>query len=147
MASTEFVAVNWQPNQLIDEDSLDTISNNLTYLRNSMVTGKYMQLNSGASTTTGIRMLCGRALIAPRNSDRATIRVHFSQSFTAGTNPVVTTSITSGAKTHIFHVINGIGSFHPDHQGFEAKVELYYDSNKKDKIKSTLAINWIAMGM
>ena len=145
MASTEFVAVTWQPTQLIDEDSLDQISNNLIFLRNQMVDGKYMQLNSGV-TDTGIKLLCGRGLIAPRNSDSATLRINFASMFTAGTNPVITTSITSSNKVKIFHVINGIGTFHPNHLGFEAKVNLYYDSTKKDKIKNTLCINWIAMG-
>lgn len=145
MASTAFVAVSWQPNQLIDEDSLDQISANLTYLRNQMVDGKYMFLNNGV-VDTGIKLLCGRAIIAPRNSDTATVRIHFAHMFTTGSTPVVTTSITSGQKVKIFHIINGIGSFHPNHQGFEAKVNLDYDSNKKDKIKSNLCVNWIAMG-
>lgn len=145
MASTEFVAVTWQPNQLIDEDSLDQISNNLIFLRNQMVDGKYMQLNSGV-TDTGLKLLCGRALITPRNSDTATVRINFASMFTVGTVPVVTTSITSSNRIKIFHTIRGIGSFHPNHQGFEAKVNLDYDSKKKDKIKSTLCVNWIAMG-
>ena len=110
-----------------------------------MVDGKYMHLTSGV-TDTGIKLLCGRGLITPRNSDSATLRIHFASMFTTGTAPVVTTSVTSGNKVKIFHTINGIGAFHPNHQGFEAKVNLYYDSAKKDKIKNTLCINWIAMG-
>lgn len=147
MASTEFVALSWQPNQLLDEDTMDTISNNMMFLRNQMVDGKYINIKSGAVTDTGLKLMCGRGLITPRSSDSATLRVNFASMFTAGTNPVVVTSITSANKTHIFHVINGIGQFHPNHQGFEAKVELDYDSKKKDKIKSTICVNWIAMGV
>lgn len=147
MASTEFVAVGWQPNQLIDEDSLDTISNNLLFLRNELVDGTYTNLNGASTINTGIKLLCGRALITPRNNDSATVQVNFASVFTAGTSPVVTTSITSKNKIQIFHKINGIGQLHPDHQGFEASVNLFYDSKKKDKIKSTICVNWIAMGI
>jgi hypothetical protein len=147
MASTQFVAVGWQPNQLLDEDSLDALSNNLIYLRDEMVDGTYTNLN-GAVVSTGLKLLCGRAIITGgRNTDTATIRVNFASVFTAGTNPVVTTSITSANKVQVFSVINGIGQFHPDHQGFECKVQLDYDSKKKDKIKSQLCVNWIAMGL
>lgn len=146
MPSTEFVAVTWQPNQLLDEDTLDTISNNLIFLNNKMVNAKYTQLNGGINEG-GLKLLCGRTLITPRNSDTANIRVNFASIFTAGTNPVVTTSITSANKVQVFHVINGIGQLHPNHIGFECKINLFYDSKKKDKIKSTMCVNWIAMGI
>lgn len=146
MASTEFVAVTWQPNQLLDEDTLDTISNNLIYLNNKMINSKYTQLNGGISDS-GIKLLCGRALITPQSGDTANIRVNFASIFTAGTNPVVTTSITSANKVKVFHIINGIGQLHPNHIGFDCKVNLDYDSKKKDKIKSTMCVNWIAMGI
>lgn len=146
MASTEFVAVSWQPNELIDEDSLDQISNNLTFLRNQMIDGKYQQLEGGGIVDIGIKMLCGRSLVAPRKSDTATITINFANMFTPNTQPVVTTSLTSASKVQIYHVINGIGRFHPSDQGFQAKVQVTSNSNKKVKIQQNICVNWIAMG-
>ena len=147
MASKEFVAVTWSPQQLIDEDTLDQINNNLIYLRNQSVNGAYMNLNNGV-TDVGIKLLCGRKMIAPRAGDTAVVTVSFAKLFTPGTVPVITTSITSAdGKVKIFSVINGIGQDQPSHQGFQCKVNLAVDNKKKDKITKPLYVNWIAMGI
>lgn len=146
MASREFVAVTWSPDQLVDEDSLDQINSNLIFLRNQMVNGGYMHLNNGV-TSTGIKMLCGRKIIAPVKSDTASARVAFAKMFTPDSVPVITTAVNSpGGKVKIFSVISGIGQDQPNHQGFEVKVNVAADSASKDVISKPLYINWIAMG-
>lgn len=145
MAEKEFVAVNWTANQVIDEDSLEQLNDNMVHLRNTAVDGAYMHLNNGV-TTTGIKILCGRKQITPRKSDTALVRVGFAKMFTPDSNVVVTTSLTSPGAVKFFHVINGINRLHPNHQGFEAKVNVYADVKKNDRFAKSIYVNWIAMG-
>lgn len=145
MAVKEFVAVSWTANQIIDEDSLDQLNDNTVYLRNQSVDGRYMHLNNGV-TDTGIKILCGRKQITPRKSDTALVRIGFAKMFTPDSAPVVTTSITSPGAVKFFHVINGINRLHPNHQGFEVKVNVYADTRKNDRFAKSIFVNWIAMG-
>lgn len=145
MATREFVAVNWTANQVIDEDSLDQLNNNTVYLRDQSVDGKYMHLNNGV-TDIGIKILCGRKQITPRKSDTALVRIGFAKMFTPDSAPVVTTSLTSPSAVKFFHVINGINRLHPNHQGFECKVNVYADTKKNDRFAKSIFVNWIAMG-
>lgn len=145
MASKEFVAVSWSPGEMIDEDSMDQMNNNITYLRNQSVDGRYMFLNNGV-VDTGIKLLCGRKIITPRGSDTATVRVGFAKMFTPNITPVITTSIVSPSQPRITHIINGIGRLQPNHQGFECTVNVIADVKKNDKIARALYVNWIAMG-
>lgn len=145
MANTEFLAVSWAPNQLIDEDSLDQMSDNITYLKEQAVDGVYQHLGGG-TVDTKIKLLCGRQIITPRKGDDATVRVSFAKLFTTNSTPVITTSITSTHQTNIFITIQGIGRAIPNHQGFVAKVNVAADKKKQDKIARKIYINWIAMG-
>jgi|SRR6478609_6213265 len=146
MANNAFVAVTWNPQQLIDEDTLDQINNNLLFLRNQMIDGSYMHLNNGV-TNIGIKMLCGRKLIAPRDGDTATARVSFAKMFTPDSIPVITTSlVVPSGKVNIDHIINGIGQDHPNHQGFEVKVNVTLNKKKQDKLNKPVYLNWMAMG-
>lgn len=145
MASKEFVAVSWSANQVIDEDSLDQINDNTVYLRNQMVDGKYMHDNNGV-TDLGIKILCGRKVLTPRKSDTALLRVGFTKMFTPNSSPIITTSITSPGPVMFFHIINGINTLHPNHQGFEVKVNVAATKAKNDVFSKSIFINWIAMG-
>lgn len=145
MAQKEFVAVNWTANQIIDEESLDQINQNTVYLRDQSIDGKYQHMNNG-TVDIGIKMLCGRKQITPRRSDTALVRVGFGKMFTADSAPVVTTSLTSAGAVKFFTVINGIGRLHPNHQGFECKVNVYASKKKNDKFARSIWVNWIAMG-
>jgi hypothetical protein len=145
MANKEFVAVNWTANQIIDEDSMDQMNSNLVWMRNHKVEGKYQHLNN-ATTEIGLKILCGRKQITPRKKDTAIVQVGFTKLFTPNSTPVITTSITSPAQVRFFSVINGIGRLHPNHQGFECKVNVAADSKKNDRLAKSIFVNWIAMG-
>lgn len=145
MANREFVAVNWTANQIIDEDSMDQTNSNLVWMRNHKLEGKYQHLNN-ATTEIGLKMLCGRKQITPRKSDTAIVQVGFTKLFTPNSTPVVTTSITSPAQVNFFTIINGINRLHPNHVGFECKVNVAGNVKNKDKIAKSIFINWIAMG-
>lgn len=146
MASKDFVAVSWTADQIIDEDTLDQINNNLVWLRNNSVQGKYTHLN-GAVTGTGVKMLCGRKMLTAPKSDRVTGQVKFGQVFTAGTIPVITTSIVSpSGKSALDHILMGIDDNQPNHQGFKVKVVVNAGKKKQDNLAKPIYINWIAMG-
>lgn len=145
MAKKEFIAVNWTANQILDEDSLDQMNANIVYLRNSKVEGRYMHLNNGV-VDKGVKILCGRRQITPRKEDTAIVRVGFARMFTPESAPIITTSIVSPAPVKFFHVINGIDRLHPNHQGFEVKVNVNADSKKNDKFVKSIFVHWIAMG-
>lgn len=141
----EFVAVNFTANQIIDEASMDQLNSNTIYLRNQSMDGKYMHLNNGV-TDIGIKMLCGRKQITPRKSDTAIVRIGFAKLFTPDSAPIITTTIVSPSAAKFFTIINGINRLHPNHQGFECKVNVYADNKKNDKFSKSVFINWIAMG-
>lgn len=145
MANKSFVAVNWTPSQVIDEDSLDQMNNNIIVLRNQKVEGKYQHQNGGI-VDTGVKILCGRGQITPRAADTATIRIGFANMFTPDSQPIISTSIVSPGHAKFFHVINGINGLHPNHQGFDCKVVVYADSKKNSKFTDSIFIHWVAMG-
>src|SRR6478735_3056089 len=110
MASSEFVAVTWNPQQLLDEDTLDQINNNILYLKDQSVDGLYMGPYGGL-VSNGIKLLCGRKTIPARDSDQASAQVGFASIFTPNIEPIVTTSITApGIRALLTHVIDGIGT-------------------------------------
>lgn len=145
MGNKEFTAVQWSPNQLIDEDSLDQLNNNSVWLRDQSVDGKYQHLNNGV-VDKGIKLLVGRKQVTPRKKDVAIVRIGFAKMFTPRSIPVVTTAIVSPNQAKIFSVINGIGQLHPNHTGFECKIEVAATTKKNDKIAKSLFVNWHAIG-
>lgn len=146
MASKEFVAVTWSPGQMIDQDTLDQINNNLTFLRDQSVDGSYMHLNNGV-TSAGVKILAGRKLVPPVKSDTTSARIGFAKMFTPDSVPIVVCTILAADHSVKFsHTISGIGRDHPNHQGFQVKINRHAESEKKDVIDKALYVNWIAMG-
>lgn len=146
MASSEFVAVTWNPQQLLDEDTLDQINNNILFLKEQSVDGTYMHLDGGI-VSTGIKVLCGRKTIPARDSDQASATIGFATMFSPTCTPIVTTSIVApGIRALLTHVIDGIGTDHPTHQGFQVRIRQNGASKKNDKINKPIYLNWIAMG-
>lgn len=144
MASTEFVAVSFAPNQILDEDTMDQIADNQVYLRDQSIDGLYQNLNGGG-ISTGIKLIAGRAQINPRSSDSASVRVTFPSLFTPDTIPVITLGINSQTQIKVFTTFEGIGRAVPNHQGFIAHVNVDVPSKKYDKIKRMI-LNWQAVG-
>ena len=145
MASKEFVAVSWSPGQLVEEDTLDQMNNNITYLRDQMVDGQY-QHRLGGLTDTNIKLLCGYATIPPNKANTATTSVSFSKMFSPNSYPVVTASVIGTKNRNIDLTLGGIGQTFPNHQGFYAKVYVGDIGKVVGQIHGTIYIMWIAMG-
>lgn len=123
MPSKYFTAVNWSPGQLIDEDSLDQMNNNEVYLRDQMVDGKYM-FDWGGQVDTGIKLLGGRVYIPPQQVTVTYGTVAFPQFFTPESQPIITTSLLAPSECVFDHIVYGIGTYFPDHRGFQFKIKV-----------------------
>jgi hypothetical protein len=140
-ASTEFIAVNWNANQLIDEDSLDQINNNVNWLKNNSLTGSY-QTATGYPISQGLKILTGKSTIPGQGQIDLYQDVYFAKSFTPNSSPVVTA--TAWCHTHIspLNIFGLDGSSTIDHRGF--RVHMYSVVNGAYTVNPI--INWIAIG-
>jgi hypothetical protein len=140
-AVTEFVAVNWNANQLIDEDSLDQINSNLNWLKDHSLTGQ-LQSATGYPTSTGLKILAGKSVIPALGTPWIYYDVYFAKSFTPNSSPVITASAWTGNQTSAINVIGLDGTSSYDHRGF--KVNLYPVVNAPYTVNPI--VNWIAIG-
>lgn len=145
MSANEFVAVNWNSGQLVEEDVLDQMNNNITYLRDQMIDGLYQQ-RLGGTTTTGLKILCGTTAVPPSKNSHEDITVTFAKIFTPGSYPSITTGIVSDGSRYMFLTMKGIGRMVPDHQGFIGRVSVITGTKAAGRIGKTYFINWQAMG-
>lgn len=145
MANKEWVAVSFSPHQALDVDTMEQMNSNIIWLKNHAIDGKYMHLNNGV-TDIGLKILCGRKQITPRKSDTAIVRIGFAKMFTPDSIPVITYSLVTPGAVKFWHGMNGIDRLHPDHRGFEVKVNVAADKKKNDKFAKSVFINWIAVG-
>lgn len=144
MPSKYFTAVNWSPGQLIDEDSLDQMNNNEVFLRDQMVDGKYM-FDWGGQVDTGVKILCGRVYIPPQNVQVTYGTVGFPQLFTPQSQPIVTATILSQEQCAHEYIVHGIGTYFPDHRGFQFKLKIS-NAYPKKTLDQPLYFQYIAMG-
>lgn len=145
MASNEFVAVNWSPSQLLDEDSFDQMSNNINYLRDQAVDGLY-QHRLGGTTDTNLKILCGTGGIAARKSAHANLTISFAKMFSPNSYPSVVATPVSVRPRYVFLTVMGIGRSLPNHQGFVARVTVDNVGKSAGVINASIYVNWIAMG-
>lgn len=145
MAVTPFRAVNFQPNQLLDEALLDQLASNQTYLYE--MTPRAIWTGGSARRQEGVKLISGRATIGAirRNYNGATIG--FGNFFSASCTPNITATPVSTAQRRYFTTINGIGKLYPDNRGFQVWCFLDAQTPKKqNKITKAFYISWIAMG-
>lgn len=147
MAATPFRAISWEPTELVTEAKMDQLASNQRWLYENSPRALY-SLPSGAKRAEGVKIMAGKAYIAPNTKgDTRTVNVGFANFFSSGCQPIVTTGIISGAQDRIFCVTNGLGSaLHPDHRGFQITVNIAAELKKNDKIKSAFYVAWQAMG-
>ena len=139
--TTEFVAVNWNSNQLIDEDSLDQLNANVNWLKNNSLTGQYQQ-PTGTPTSTGLKILAGKSSLGTSGSYFAALDVYFAKSFTPNSSPVVTASIYSSNQVSAFNIYGLDNSTTIDHRGFKIFLRKIDNTIYQDNSY----INWIAVG-
>jgi len=139
--TNNFVAVNWNANQLIDEDSLDQINANLNWLKNNSLTGQ-LQNTTGYPTSTGLKILAGKTVIPGLGLTDIYSDVYFAKAFTPNSSPVVTFNsyIASWVCDENLIALDGTGNL--DHRGFRVHLQ----SNVHGPFPVNPVINWIAIG-
>lgn len=146
MANEQFVAVNWNPAQLVDEATLDQLNANMVFLKNQMVDGKYQHANTASVVDIGLKVLGGRMVMNPNAkapySDKT---VTFAGHFTANSRPHITTGILSVHERQIICTYIGIGKAEVDHRGFTARCTNVSNA-KKPKFPTAVHVAWIALG-
>jgi hypothetical protein len=146
VVSKQFIPISFSPGQLLDEDTLDQMVANEQFLRDQSVDGK-VTTEWGSIWDTGIKMLCGRAMIPAQSASVVYGTVGFTSMFTPGSQPVIATGITSVAGNKFMHVIRGIGQVMPDHRGFQYQLNVRGVGDDNSSIGNTIYLNWIAMGV
>lgn len=143
MANSSFTPVTFTGGQILDEDSLQQLSNNVKNVRDESTDGVYSHL-SGSTTSTGLKFLTGRIVVPQQHRSTIDVRVPFIRFFSTTSSPNVFTSITSSGQNDFNMVIRGIGQIHPSHQGFIANIKT---ANVKSNVKfNKFYLNWVAFG-
>jgi hypothetical protein len=142
-----FRAVNWTPNEIIDDPKMDVIVANADYLYVNTPRAIYT-LPGGISRDEGVKIASGRVMI-PKNmkSDTATVEVRFGNFFSSRCEPIITTGVITKGQVRTFCVINGLGGkLQPDSRGFNVSVNIGAEAKKNDKILRSFYVAWQAIG-
>ena len=145
MANT-YVDVSWGTNEPLDTNKLNTMAQNVDYLFKRMPKVYFNAYN--AQRDIGVKIACGVATIPPTSNYSTTVTVYFGTFFTPGSQPIITTSITSSYNRRVIDTINGISgnAAMPDHRGFIAHIAAVEFNDKTNALSKTMHLNWIAMG-
>jgi hypothetical protein len=144
MASTVFKVLSWSPNDPITDEKLQGMVDNDNYLRDNMTRSQYAA--SGVTKNTGVKIASGFALIAARKGREASRQVGFSNYFSDGSHPIITTSPVSRAQRMIWVTHQGLGSnLLPTRDGFVVVVNID-STTKKKNITHNFYVAWHALG-
>ena len=142
MAATPFRPISWNENDLISPDKMGQLANNAQWLFENKPNVNYNA--HSVRRTIGVKIMCGITTFTTSVYGSQTRPVYFSNFFSTGSKPIVTTGIVSfQRKIHVIH--NGFGVMFPDHRGMEIIVECS-DANNKRRIERTFWVTWMAMG-
>jgi hypothetical protein len=145
MAVTSFKDVTWGANEYLSTDKLNTMVSNTRYL---FERAPKLYYNSyGVKKDTGIKIACGTATIAPGKGHSYRKTILFGSFFTAGSKPVIVTSVTSPFNRRMIlshYGIQGTG-YVPDHRGFIVWANTA-TTEKAHYLAKQIYVNWIAMG-
>ena len=141
--STPFRAINFQPNQLLDESVMDQLASNQKWLFDNMPSALYEY--NAIRRKEGVRIVAGRALIGATKDDNAKVDVRFGNYFSASCNPIVTTGTVSNGQRKFFITIEGYGQLMPDNRGFRVTCWLAKEL-KTDVIRRNIYVTWQALG-
>lgn len=126
-------------------DKLNAMTNNDQYLFENMPTLYYN--GHGYKKSAGTKILSAAVGIGPDSKSGYAIRTfYFGNFFSSGCQPFVIASLNSYPQIR-FHVsTRGIGTFWPDHRGFEVRISADELNVKNNQIKATVWVPFIAIG-
>lgn len=143
MSATPYRPISWNPQDVLDESKMDQIANNSQWLFENKPSVLYSAF--GVRRTTGLKIMCGITTFPYQpTSGIETQPVYFSNFFSVGCRPIVTTGVVS-FQSNVRVIHNGFGVMWPDHRGMEIVVDAQAPDGGH-RIQRTLYVTWIAMG-
>ena len=141
-----FKAINWTPNEKLAERKTDQLATNAQWLYDNTPRAIYT-VPGGINRVEGVKMAAGRVIIPKKTkTDSASTRVSFGNFFTTSCQPIITTGIVADFQSRIFCTIHGIGTLHPDNNGFVVGINIAAEIKRNDHIASSFYVAWQAMG-
>lgn len=145
MTVSSFKDLSWGDNEPISTDKLNTMVSNTRYL---FERAPRMYYNAySVQKDTGVKIACGTATIPPGKGWYFYKTIQFGAFFTAGSRPIIVTSVTSASNRRMILSQYGIqgSAYVPDNRGFTV-CAASSTQEKNYSVPKQLYINWIAMG-
>lgn len=121
------------------------MANNDQYLAENMPVVYYN--GHGVKKTAGTKILTGAVSISPNSkSGSGSNTFYFGNFFSSGCQPMVIASVNSYPQGRFHLWTRGIGTFWPDHRGFEVRIAADELNAKSNKINATVWCPFIAIG-
>jgi hypothetical protein len=122
---------------------MNAMTNNDQWLYENSPTLYYN--HAGVRKSNGTKLMSGVVQL-PAGGIYTSATYYFGSFFSAGSRPVVTAGLNSYPQIRIMVAIRGIGTFFPDHRGFEVRVSAAEVSQTGNKIKSGCWVPFTAVG-
>lgn len=144
MGATPFKTLSWGDNEPLYTDKLNAMVNNDQWLFENMPQAKYSAhlLNR----QQGIKLVSGFVYLKASANGYSSATAYFGSYFSSGCKPVVVTSLNSYPQGRIHVVTRGIGTFFPDHRGFEVRAYADEQNLRNNKITAAIYVPYIAVG-
>lgn len=145
MAAKPYAPQSWTDNEPLLLEKLNAMTNNDQFLFENMPTLYYN--GHGIKKTAGTKILTAAVSIAPNSkSGNGANTFYFGNFFSSGCRPFVIASINSYPQGRFHLNTRGIGTFWPDHRGFEIRISADELNAKNNKINATVWVPFIAIG-
>jgi hypothetical protein len=110
-----------------------------------MVDGRYVG-DWGFTVDTGLKIFAGRIPMGNAAVQSVTGTVVFPSLFSAGCQPIISTSILAASAPVYEHVVNGIGTYYPDYRGFQFRVRINKAYPNQTMQNDIIYLMYICMG-
>lgn len=144
MTAKPYAPQSWSDNEPIFTDKLNAMTNNDQFLFENMPTVYYN--GHGIRKTAGTKIMSAAVSIPANASGNGGNTFYFGNFFSSGCRPLVVASINSYPQGRFHLNTRGIGTFWPDHRGFEVRIQADELNVKNNKINATVWIPFIAVG-
>lgn len=139
-----FRPVSFSEDDLLGEDKMSRLATNQRWLFERMPRTLYRAF--GVRQSSNVKIASGIVAIAGRKKSTAVETVRFGDFFSNRCNPIVTTGIVSGHHRRIHVTLDGLGTLHPDHRGFNVHISMDNANKKKNTISRRFYVTWTATG-
>lgn len=144
MGSNQYRTVNWSSGQLLDEDTLNQLTQNQEFIKAESTDGLFTTA-SGIAVSQGLKIYGGRRTIGASTQSSIHVTVGFKRLFSTTCSPIVVTQILSTGQNQFHTVVRGVTQITPTHEGFIANIRTTRIEKGATKINK-IYLDWFAMG-